>query len=145
MPNQLLNRFTISAFNELFYSKTSSREFESQDIIRYFYPLDSINKWNRLYGKKGFLQYQFVIPDTSSRLVFKVIETIKQNSSPGYLIVLKRFGKSNLAPLSFPTPGWSLAIDIPSKNYKQQATLDKLDQLISLAGGRIYLAKDSRH
>lgn len=145
MPNRLLNRFTISAFNELLFSKTPlSKEFESQDIIRYFYPLDSINKWNRLYGKKGFLQYQFVIPDRSSRLVFKVIETIKQNSSPGYLTVLKRFGKSNMAPLSFPTAGWSLAIDIPSKNHKQLATLDKVDQLISSAGGRIYLAKDSR-
>ena len=115
-----------------------------QNLGQFFYPLDGIKNWNRIYGSAGFIQYQFVVPDDASYLIVRTLETFRRISVPSFLTVLKRFGESNPAPLSFPIPGWTLAIDIPANIPNLDFELNKLDKEIVNAGGRIYLAKDSR-
>ncbi len=144
-PRGIINQFTIKLFNEAWFRKAPNEKInELQHIEQYFYPLDGINNWNNLYGPKGFLQYQFVIPDESSFLISEVIENFKKINASSFLTVLKRFGPSNKGMISFPKPGWTLAIDIPSGLPELYFTLDKLDDLIASHHGRIYLAKDSR-
>ena len=115
-----------------------------QDIASFFHPLDGIQKWNRAYGPKGFLQYQFVVPDSSSNLIKESLEILRKIGAPSFLTVLKRFGPCNSSFLSFPQKGWTIAIDIPVALPNIELTLLKLDLKIADAGGRIYLAKDSR-
>ena len=144
-PSGLLNRFTVKTFNEAWFRKNPKLKYgEIQNMGQFFYPLDGINNWNRIYGSSGFIQYQFVVPDKSSHLICKTLENLRKISAPSFLTVLKRFGKSNPGYLSFPIEGWTLAIDIPTniKNLNQE--LSKLDEEIVSKGGRIYLAKDSR-
>ncbi len=144
-PGGLLNRFSVRAFNEAWFRKSpKSKEGEVQNIGEFFYPLDGIQNWNRIYGPKGFIQYQFVVPDNASYLIKQTLETLRRFSVPSFLTVLKRFGSANPAYLSFPIPGWTLAIDIPANIDNLNKELNKLDELIVDAGGRIYLAKDSR-
>ena len=144
-PFGLLNRFSVRAFNEAWFRKSPKlREGELQNIGEFFYPLDGIQNWNRIYGPKGFIQYQFVVPENASHLIKQTLETLRRFSVPSFLTVLKRFGSANPSYLSFPIPGWTLAIDMPANiNYLNQE-LNKLDEIIVNAGGRIYLAKDSR-
>ena len=144
-PSGFLNRFTVKTFNEAWFRRNPKLKYgEIQNIGQFFYPLDGINNWNRIYGSSGFIQYQFVVPDNSSHLIYKTLENLRKISAPSFLTVLKRFGKSNPGYLSFPIAGWTLAIDIPTniKNLNQE--LSKLDEEIVSEGGRIYLAKDSR-
>tara|TARA_A100001388_G_scaffold213371_1_gene163774 strand:+ start:803 stop:2179 length:1377 start_codon:yes stop_codon:yes gene_type:complete len=145
IPNGLLNRLTVNAFNEAYFRKApESRTQELQDIASFFHPLDGIQNWNRVYGPKGFLQYQFVVPDSSAHLIKESIEIFRKIGIPSFLSVLKRFGEENSAFLSFPKKGWTLAVDIPLSIPKLERTLFELDIKIAEAGGRIYLAKDSR-
>tara|TARA_B100001989_G_scaffold252638_1_gene235435 strand:+ start:5006 stop:6373 length:1368 start_codon:yes stop_codon:yes gene_type:complete len=145
IPNGILNQFTGRAFNEAWFRKTPNLlEQEPQTIGQYFYPLDGIDNWNNIYGSKGFIQYQFVIPDQSSGLLKKILDILRKNSVTSFLTVLKRFGDSNLAPISFPQKGWTLAIDIPSNVSNIFEILDNLDELVASANGKIYLSKDSR-
>ena len=145
LPNGFLNRLTISAFNETWFRKSPRlRKNELQDIATFFHPLDGIKDWNRLYGPKGFMQYQFVVPDSGSKIIKETIEILKQKGVPSFLSVLKRFGNENPAFLSFPKKGWTLAIDIPLSVPELEDTLSELDNKVADAGGRIYLAKDSR-
>ena len=145
LPSGLLNKFTASVFNEAWYRKSPKfRENEIQNIGQYFYPLDGIKNWNRLYGPAGFLQYQFVVPEKHSELIIEILNELKRISVPSFLTVLKRFGKRNPAPLSFPINGWTLAIDIPSNIPNLLSTLNNLDEKVVSVGGRLYLAKDSR-
>ncbi len=145
IPGGLLNQLTVRAFNEAWYRKSpKSKEGELQSIGKYFYPLDGIKDWNLIYGKQGFIQYQFVIPDKEAYLIRYTLESLKKLPASCFLTVLKRFGNINLSPLSFPTPGWTLAIDIPANTPGLNIELHKLDEKIVSAGGRIYLAKDSR-
>ena len=144
-PGGFLNKLTIKGFNSAWYRKHPKlRENELQDIGQYFYPLDAIANWNLVYGSSGFIQYQFAVPNESSKMIVLALETFKKISAPSFLTVLKRFGKSNQAPLSFPIEGWTLSIDIPAKVPNLLETLDTLDKQIISEGGRIYLAKDSR-
>lgn len=144
-PGGFINKLTIKGFNSAWYRKHPKlRENEFQDIGKYFYPLDAITNWNLVYGSSGFIQYQFAVPNESSRMIVLALETLKKISAPSFLTVLKRFGKSNQAPLSFPIDGWTLSIDIPAKTPNLLETLDNLDKQIISEGGRIYLAKDSR-
>lgn len=144
-PNGFLNKFTVKAFNEAWFRKNPKKNIgDLQNFGQFFYPLDGVENWNRIYGPSGFIQYQFVVPDKASILISKTLETFRNISVPSFLTVLKRFGDSNPAPLSFPIPGWTLAIDIPSNIPKLNEILGKLDNEIVNAGGRIYLAKDSR-
>lgn len=144
-PGGILNKYTVKAFNTAwFYKFPKDLKKEIQDISNYFHPLDGIKNWNKIYGEKGFLQYQFVVPNESKELITYSLDLLRKIGVPSFLTVLKRFGKGNKSPLSFPQKGWTLAIDIPNNVSNLEKTLSKLDHKIALAGGRIYLAKDSR-
>jgi decaprenylphospho-beta-D-ribofuranose 2-oxidase len=145
LPGGLLNKFTVRAFNEAWYRKAPKhREAELQQIAPFFHPLDGVQDWNRIYGPAGFLQYQFAVPNEAAHLVPRTLEALRQVGAPSFLTVLKRFGPSNRAPLSFPIPGWTLAADVPAAIPGLLGVLDELDQEVAAAGGRLYLAKDSR-
>jgi decaprenylphospho-beta-D-ribofuranose 2-oxidase len=142
----LLHPTLIKGFNNYYYQRLAKKQSPVLMSYRdYFYPLDRITHWPRLYGKRGFLQYQCVIPVESAYAVTKqLLETLNAEKYPIYLAVLKRFGKENSAPLSFAMPGFTLALDIPILNPGLFDCLDKLDEMVIEAGGRVYLAKDAR-
>lgn len=145
IPGRLLNKLTVRAFNEAWYRKAPVRKLaELQPIAEFFHPLDFVQEWNRVYGPGGFVQYQFVVPDSASDLVGTALRTLQRVGAPSFLTVLKRFGAANPGPLSFPQPGWTLAADVPAGVPGLGRALDQLDELIANVGGRLYLAKDSR-
>lgn len=144
-PSGLLNRLSVRLFNEAWFRVAPShREKEVQSLSTFFHPLDGVNNWNRLYGKRGFLQYQFAVSDAHSQTVVEVIKRLSESGVASFLAVLKRFGAGNQSPLSFPVPGWTLALDLPIGNPRLPGILDELDDMVVEAGGRIYFAKDSR-
>lgn len=145
LPTGVLNKWTVRAFNEAWFRKApKQRTGELQPIAGFFHPLDMVQEWNRVYGPTGFLQYQFVVPDSAGDLVGTALRELQRIGAPSFLTVLKRFGAANPAPLSFPQPGWTLAADVPAGIPGLAETLDRLDEQIAAAGGRLYLAKDSR-
>ena len=145
LPGGLLNKFTVRAFNEAWYRKAPKhRVGELQAIAPFFHPLDGVQDWNRIYGPAGFLQYQFAVPNEAAHLVQRTLEALRQVGAPSFLTVLKRFGPSNPAPLSFPIPGWTLAADVPAAVPGLLEVLNQIDEEVAAAGGRLYLAKDSR-
>lgn len=144
-PNFVLNKFSIQAFNTLYYHRVTRKESKSQEHFDpYFYPLDGIRDWNRMYGKNGFVQYQFVLP-TGSGLpgMTEILETIAHSKRGSFLAVLKAFGKENKNYLSFPMEGYSLALDFKMDSGLFEF-LDQLDEIVLKYGGRLYLTKDSR-
>ena len=146
MPAFLLNRASVKAFNFLYYHKQLKSEVESiQHFDNYFYPLDSIKNWNRLYGRRGFVQYQFVLPKESSYEGLKeIFKRIARSGEGSPLAVLKLLGKENSdAVMSFPMDGYTLALDF-RVTRKVFNLLNELDDLVLIYGGRIYLAKDAR-
>lgn len=144
-PSFALNSLTVRSFNRLYYKMAREGvSHQTVDLDSFFYPLDSIRHWNRLYGKSGFTQYQFVLPkETSFDGLEEVLGTIAAEGKGSFLAVLKLFGKANDNFLSFPTEGYTLALDfkIEPGLFK---LLDKLDLIVTRQGGRIYLAKDAR-
>jgi decaprenylphospho-beta-D-ribofuranose 2-oxidase len=145
IPNGLLNFTTIRAFNEVWYRKAPAHKVdELQSIATFFHPLDMIGEWNRVYGSQGFVQWQFVLPFAAEATLVRVIERLGRERLPSFVNVLKTFGPANDGPLSFPIGGWTLAVDIPTATPNLPKVLDQLDDEVAAAGGRIYLAKDSR-
>ena len=145
LPGGLLNRLTVRAFNEAWYRKApKQRSGELQEIAPFFHPLDGVKDWNRIYGPEGFLQYQFAVPNEAAHMVRRTLEALRRVGAQSFLTVLKRFGHSNPAPLSFPIPGWTLAADVPAAVPGLLQVLDQLDEEVAAVGGRLYLAKDSR-
>jgi len=145
MPSQLLNRFSVQAFNTLYYNRIMKNAVKSKvHYTAFFYPLDSINDWNRLYGKNGFTQYQFVIPKSAGQEgMTKILQLIAASERGSFLAVLKAFGKQNDNLLSFPMEGYTLALDF-KVDPGLFPLLDKLDAMILDYGGRLYLSKDAR-
>jgi decaprenylphospho-beta-D-ribofuranose 2-oxidase len=142
-PPGLLNKLTGRLFSELWYRKSPTRFGAIQNITQFLHPLDIIGDWNRGYGPRGFLQYQFVVPLDRGDVIRTVLERMTAAGQVSALNVLKRFGEGNRAPLSFPKPGWTLCVDIPI-GPGLNALCNELDAIVLDAGGRHYLAKESR-
>lgn len=143
-PSFVLNGFSVKLFNALYYAKNHKKVMDS--IVHYdgfYYPLDSILSWNKIYGKKGFVQYQFVLPLASSRNgMTDILRRINNHGTGSFLAVLKLFGEQDNL-ISFPMKGYTLALDFPIQTGLFEF-LDELDRVVAGYGGRIYLSKDAR-
>jgi len=145
LPSWVLNRASVGVFNELYFRRESSKA-DAHALVHwdpYFFPLDGIDGWNRIYGRQGFVQHQCVIPSSRARAVLaEILDRVSRRSSISFLSVLKQLGGSS-GMISFPLQGYTLAMDFPvSKTLF--AFLDEIDRLVVDAGGRLYLAKDAR-
>ncbi|MFM1789846.1 MAG: hypothetical protein RLZZ526_173 [Actinomycetota bacterium] len=144
VPNQLLNKLSIKAFNEVWYRKApAKRHVGIESIPAFFHPLDGVKKWNSLYGTQGFIQYQFIVPLSEVEVLRRVIEAFAGQGVASFLAVLKRMGAQNPAPMSFPTEGWTLTLDMAAGIRGLPELLSRVDSMVLDAGGRHYLAKDS--
>jgi decaprenylphospho-beta-D-ribofuranose 2-oxidase len=116
---------------------------EITTIGSFFHPLDAIAHWNRLYGRQGFFQYQFVVPFGREDALRRAVELVSGHGAASFLAVLKRFGPGDAALLGFPMPGWTLTMDLPAHADGLTHLVNDLDDLVIEAEGRIYLAKDA--
>jgi decaprenylphospho-beta-D-ribofuranose 2-oxidase len=142
-PAALLNSMTMRAFNGAYWAKAAHNKCQTIPLLPYFYPLDTIGGWNKLYGKAGFVQYQFVLPKADGVAnMRKVLAQIAQSGAGSFLAVLKQFGPANQNLLSFPIEGYTLALD-----FKMSPSvidlLHKLDDMVADMDGRVYLTKDA--
>lgn len=145
-PGWALNPLTVSLFNGAYFAAQSSkRETFISDYRSFFYPLDNILNWNRMYGAQGFIQYQCVIPDsTAFNALHLLLERFSKSRHASFLAVLKRMGAAGKGMLSFPTAGYTLALDLSLGDPMLLNLLDELDDIVIQHGGRVYLAKDAR-
>ena len=143
-PGFALNSWTIRGFNAVYNAiHSTTGKHLLVDYDSFFYPLDSIHNWNRIYGKRGFVQYQCVWPPAESRAgLIETIEAIARRGGGSFLTVLKKFGPQE-GMLSFPMPGYTLALDFPVADSLFRF-LNQLDEMVLKRGGRVYLAKDAR-
>ncbi|MGO0999908.1 FAD-binding oxidoreductase [Lysobacter sp. CA196] len=146
-PMSLVNRLSLRPFNWLYYHRQCTpRQRAAVHYGPYFYPLDGIRDWNRMYGPRGFLQHQCVLPPETARDgIAALLGEISRSGSGSFLAVLKEFGEiPSLGLLSFPRPGTTLALDFPNTGPEIFALLDRLDAVVAEAGGAVYPAKDAR-
>jgi len=146
-PTWLLSKPTIAMFNALWYNKQLKRSQRRMvDVEPFFYPLDAVGNWNRLYGKRGMLQYQCVIPADGGVAVMKsIINALQQGRASSFLAVVKKFGSVESPGLmSFPKPGLTLTLDMPNIGKQLFDALDRCDDIVASVGGRVYAAKDAR-
>ena len=136
-----MNKFSIRMFNEIWFRKPLKKGITT--FQKFMHPLDSIGNWNYVYGKNGFIQYQFVIPIDQTQVLYQILEVLKEFKVSSFLTVLKKFGRNGSGYLSFPIPGWTLAMDFSSSIRNLSKVIEKLDEIVNQAGGRIYLTKDS--
>jgi FAD/FMN-containing dehydrogenase len=142
-PNWALSRLSIRAFNELYFQSNRRKREQVIDYDRFFYPLDAVHSWNRLYGRQGFVQYQCVLPKAAASAgLERLLELIQGTGEGSFLAVLKLLGHGGRF-LSFPLEGYTLALDLPA-NRRCLDLLHELDAVVADCGGRIYLAKDAR-
>ncbi|GAA0533300.1 decaprenylphospho-beta-D-ribofuranose 2-oxidase [Saccharopolyspora erythraea NRRL 2338] len=143
-PNGLANKLTFSTLSEIWYRKTPKQgRGQVQNLTAFYHPLDMFGEWNRAYGSKGFLQYQFIVPFEEDEALRRLVQRIAESGHVSFLNVLKRMGDSSRAPLSFPIPGWTITVDFPIKDGLHRFC-EELDEMVLGAGGRLYFAKDSR-
>lgn len=147
LPGFCLNRLSVSAFNFLYYHRERTRP--SPRLVHYdpfFYPLDSVYGWNRIYGRRGFLQFQCVVPHATARDALKeLLERSARGGLPSFLSVLKTFGDlPSPGWMSFPRPGYTLALDFANRGEKTWRLVEELDRVTREAGGAVYPAKDAR-
>ena len=141
-PSFFINKFFISIFNKINHASCNNNS-KKVDLFSYFYPLDKITNWNRLYGKKGFIQYQFVIPaDNAVKNIKLILKKFTKLEMYPILSVLKKFGKQNKNLLSFPMLGYTLALDFKYSNDISKK-INQVDEIIADMGGKIYLTKDA--
>lgn len=146
-PFTLVNRLTLKLFNDLYYRRQRAERVRSvEHYARFFYPLDSILSWNRIYGSRGFLQYQCAIPVARMEDgIREILSRIAKSGMGSFLAVLKVFGdQPSPGLLSFPMPGATLALDFPNRGSKTFKLLDELDEVTRETGGRLYPSKDAR-
>jgi len=143
LPPFVLSRPTVRAFNGLYYRRHPTRT-RRVDYERFFFPLDAIHDWNRIYGKRGFIQYQAVFPEADGRAGIRaLLERIAGSGQASFLAVLKRMGDADPGALSFPMPGLTLALDLPHRGAPLRELTAALDRIVIDHGGRVYLAKDA--
>jgi decaprenylphospho-beta-D-ribofuranose 2-oxidase len=147
MPGIFLQPFAMRLFNRAhlaMQARLCSKERTFSTFDPFFFPLDAIGHWNRLYGQRGFVQHQCVLPSaTATEGLRMTLETLHSAGISAFLAVLKATG-AEAGPLSFPLPGFTLALDLPRTNPSLPGALDRIDERIAALGGRVYLAKDSR-
>ena len=125
-------------------ARSASERGRVEPIGPHMFPLDALDAWPRLYGRPGFVQYQLVVPYGAEPVLGDVLSELRRARVPCYLAVLKDFGEANSAPLSFPLAGWTLALDLPRAAAGLGLALDRCDEHVAAAGGRVYLSKDAR-
>jgi decaprenylphospho-beta-D-ribofuranose 2-oxidase len=144
VPPALLNRHSVGAFNELWYRRAPRSESgKARPLESFFYPLDGVRGWNRLYGPRGLVQYQLVVPLGQEACLRRIVARLRDADAPACLGVLKRLG-GRRGLMSFPLAGWTLAVDFPARSPDLGRLLDDVDELVAGVGGRVYLAKDAR-
>jgi FAD/FMN-containing dehydrogenase len=146
LPSGLINRASTAVFNTLYYhAQLRNTQRRTMAYDPFFFPLDGIGAWNRLYGRRGFLQYQCVTPGDTGNAIAALLDQVARSTETPSLAVLKRFGRI-LSPglLSFPRPGITLAIDFAMRGAATLKLLDRLDEVVVEAGGAVYPAKDAR-
>jgi len=144
VPSGLLNRLSARALHEVWFARAPRRPRRDQvDMTSFFHPLDAVDRWNRVYGPRGFVQYQFAVPVGREDTLRRVAERFTSARCPTFVVVLKRLGPG-AGMLSFPLDGWTLAADIPAGVPGLGRLLEDCDDLVCEAGGRVYLAKDGR-
>ena len=146
LPSGLINRVTLAGFNALYYrSQLRSSRRRTVPYQPFFFPLDGIADWNRLYGKRGLLQYQCVVPEPAEQAIAALLDQVARSRETPSLAVLKRFGtRESPGMLSFPRPGITLAIDFANRGPSTLELLERLDGVVGEAGGAVYPAKDAR-
>jgi decaprenylphospho-beta-D-ribofuranose 2-oxidase len=145
LPGGLTAPSIWRTFNEMWFRKAPrSRVGELIPFSPFLHPLDGIGDWNLLFGRRGFVQYQYVVGDAASDVVGETLAMMAAARITASMAVLKRFGPGDPGPLSFPIPGWTLALDFPVGPSELPSLLDRLDELVAGVGGRVYLAKDAR-
>lgn len=147
-PQWALGRWSARAFNAAYYRAQAMRTARRETIPlwQFFFPLDAVNAWNRAYGRRGFIQYQFVVPDAAApETVPRILAHLRESNVASYLAVIKKFGTlPSVGLMSFPMAGTTVALDIPAPNANDLRALDRADAMVADAGGRVYPAKDAR-
>lgn len=140
----VLTTSVVRAFNHAWQRRAAMRPAHAiESIPTFFHPLDAVGNWNRLYGAAGLVQHQMVVPDRNRAAIVAALRALSSAGQPSFLSVLKRLGASSGGQLSFPMPGWTLAVDLPNRGPATGHLLDRLDAIAGEAEGRVYLAKDS--
>lgn len=145
-PPWTLNPFTVKAFNAVYYGKQLEKIKKFRSHYRpFFYPLDAVHDWNRIYGKAGFYQFQCVVPeDHNNRAIRSILRAVVESKGASFLAVLKRFGDMpSPGMLSFPRPGITLCLDFPNQGAFSRRFMQDLDQMTREEGGALYPAKDA--
>ena len=144
-PNFALNHLGVAAFNQLYFY-AGERKARAPTLVAvdpYFFPLDGVANWNRMYGRRGFVQHQCVLPPATAEAgLAEILDRVARRGDASFLAVLKKLGKAN-GQISFPMDGFTLALDFPLTRGLLHF-LDELDEIVVKAGGRLYLAKDAR-